>query len=226
MLSIKVVLVDDHPAMIAGVAHELGLSGTIKVQGHASNSTELVEMLESTPCDVVVSDYSMPAGKYGDGITLFNFISRRFPEVKLVVLTMLDNPAILGSLDDLGIRAIVSKSDAVSHLIPAIHAAHTGGKYHSPVVDAVLKVRTALRTNASAPAALSPREAEVVRLFVSGMTVNEISERLSRSKQTISTQKIRAIEKLGLAGDTDLVRYAMEHGWVTSSQKPPDSTAE
>ncbi|GAB1845670.1 response regulator transcription factor [Achromobacter xylosoxidans] len=220
MLSIKVVLVDDHPAMIAGVAHELGASSTIRLQGRASNSTELVEVLESMPCDVVVSDYSMPAGKYGDGITLFRFIARRFPKVKLVVLTMLDNPAILGSLDDLGIRAIVSKSDAVSHLIPAIHAAHTGGTYHSPVVDAVLKARTALRTTTRAPAELSPREAEVVRLFVSGLTVNEISERLSRSKQTISTQKTRAIEKLGLSGDTDLVKYALEHGWITSSQPP------
>lgn len=223
MWSINVVLVDDHPAMIAGVAHELGSSSTIKLQGNASNSTELVALLESTPCDVVVSDYSMPAGEYGDGITLFRFIARRFPQVKLVVLTMLDNPAILGSLDDLGVRAIVSKSDAVSHLIPAIHAAYTDGKYHSPVVDAVLKLRTAQRANTDTPAALSPRESEVVRLFVSGMTVNEIAERLNRSKQTISTQKTRAIEKLGLSGDTDLVRYAMEHGWVTSSQASPEN---
>lgn len=223
MWNINVVLVDDHPAMIAGVAHELESSPTIKLQGNASNSTELVALLETTPCDVVVSDYSMPAGEYGDGITLFRFIGRRFPQVKLVVLTMLDNPAILGSLDDLGVRAIVSKSDAVSHLIPAIHAAYTDGKYHSPVVDAVLKLRTAQRANADTPAALSPRESEVVRLFVSGMSVNEIAERLNRSKQTISTQKTRAIEKLGLSGDTDLVRYAMEHGWVTSSQAAPEN---
>ncbi|MBO9537914.1 response regulator transcription factor [Herbaspirillum sp.] len=222
MWSINVVLVDDHPAMIAGVTHELGSSPTIKLQGNAANSTELVALLEKTPCDVVVSDYSMPAGEYGDGITLFRFLGRRFPQVKLVVLTMLDNPAILGSLDDLGVRAIVSKSDAVSHLIPAIHAAYTDGKYHSPVVDAVLKLRTAQRANADKTAALSPREAEVVRLFVSGMSVNEIAERLNRSKQTISTQKTRAIEKLGLSGDTDLVRYAMEHGWVTSSQASPE----
>ncbi|MBR8402683.1 MULTISPECIES: LuxR C-terminal-related transcriptional regulator [Burkholderia cepacia complex] len=219
--SIGVVLADDHPGMIAGVVHELASVNTIELRGHVSNSTELVELLESTPCDVLVSDYAMPTGKYGDGITLFGFITRRFPDLKLVVLTMLDNPAILGSLDDIGVRAIVSKSDAVAHLIPAIHAAYTGGKYHSPTVVAVLKERTAQRANAEAPPALSPREMEVVRLFVSGMRVDDIAERLNRSKKTISTQKARAMEKLGFTSDTDLVKYAVEHGWLASSLGVP-----
>ncbi|KVO29213.1 LuxR family transcriptional regulator [Burkholderia ubonensis] len=219
--SISVVLADDHPAMIAGVSHELTLSNTIVLKGHATNSTDLVELLESKVCDVLVSDYAMPAGKHGDGISLFGFISRRFPDVKLVVLTMLDNPAILGSLDDLGVRGIVSKSDSVSHLVPAIHAVYTGGKYYSPTVDAVLKERGAQRGSATSTAELSPREMEVVRLYVSGMRVDDIAAQLNRSKKTISTQKARAMEKLGLARDTDLVKYAVEHGWLTSSQAPP-----
>lgn len=169
--SIGVVLADDHPGAIAGVAHEPSSVKTLVLKGKASNSTELVALLESTPCDVVVSDYAMPAGDYGDGVSLFSFIARRFPNVKLVVLTMLDNPAILGSLDELGVRAIVSNSDTLTHLVPAIHAAHTGGKYHSPVVAAALKERDAQRAKAQAPAELTPRETEVVRLFVSGMRV-------------------------------------------------------
>jgi len=221
VFSIGVVLADDHPGMIAGVTHELSSVNTIVLKGHAGNSTELVALLESTPCDVLVSDYAMPAGAYGDGISLFEFIGRRFPGVKLVVLTMLDNPAILGSLDDMGVRAIVSKADALGHLVPAIHAAHTGGKYHSPVVAAVLEARAAQRTNAQAPAELSPREMEVVRLFVSGMRVDDIAAQLSRSKKTISTQKNRAMEKLGVANDTELVKYGVERGWVTSSQVSP-----
>lgn len=219
--SIGVVLADDHPGMIAGVSHELSSVGTIVLKGQASNSTDLVKLLESTPCDVLVSDYAMPTGEYGDGITLFGFIGRRFPQVKLVVLTMLDSPAILGSLDDIGVRAIVSKSDAVSHLVPAIHAAHTGGKYHSPTVAVVLKEREAQRAAAPASAELSPRESEVVRLYVSGLRVDEIAERLNRSKKTISTQKSRAMEKLGLSRDADLFKYAAENGWLTSSQTPP-----
>jgi two-component system, NarL family, captular synthesis response regulator RcsB len=219
--SIGVVVADDHPGMIAGVSHELSSLSTIVLKGTAANSTDLVDVLESTSCDVLVSDYVMPGGKYGDGVALFGFINRRFPDVKLVVLTMLDNPAILGSLDDCGVRAIVSKSDAVSHLVPAIHAAYTGGKYHSPAVDAVLRDRTAQRAHPHTLAALSPREVEVVRMYVSGMKVDEIAAQLNRSKKTISTQKARAMGKLGLTRDTDLIKYGVENGLLTSSQVSP-----
>jgi len=80
-----------------------------------------------------------------------------------------------------------------------------------------------LSASAGAPASteLSPREAEVVRLYVSGLRVDEIAERLNRSKKTISTQKNRAMEKLGILRDADLFKYAAEHGWLTSSQTPP-----
>nr|WP_122173950.1 LuxR C-terminal-related transcriptional regulator [Burkholderia stabilis] len=222
-LRIGVVLADDHPGMIVGVSHELSRMKEIELKGHATNSTELVELLETTPCDVLVSDYAMPAGKYGDGIALFGFIRRRFPDVKLVVLTMLDNPAILGSLDDIGVRAIVSKADAVSYLFPAILAAHTGGiKYHSPTVADVLKDRETRLAHPNAKAELSLRETEVVRMFVSGMRVDDIAEKLNRSKKTISTQKARAMAKLGIKSDTDLIKYAVENGWETSSRATRD----
>ncbi|OMG70843.1 DNA-binding response regulator [Burkholderia ubonensis] len=217
-LVIDVVLADDHPGMIVGITHELSVFGTIRVRGCAHNSTELIELLESTPCDVIVSDYAMPAGKYGDGIQLFEFIGRRFPHVRLVVLTMFDNAAILGALDDLGVHGIVSKSDAVSHVAPAIHVAYSGSTFRSPTVAAVLAGRAMPRNRDAGPVKLSPREAEVVRLFVSGMRIDEIAEQLKRSKKTISTQKSRAMAKLGLSRDTDLVRYALEQGWLASSR--------
>ena len=219
MFNINVVLADDHPGMLAGVTHELSSVTTIVLKGQARNSTELMELLQSTPCDVLVSDYAMPAGDYGDGIALFELIGRRFPHIKLVVLTMLDTPAILLALDALGVRAVVSKSDAVSHLVPAIHAAYTGGTYHSPSVVNVLKARE----EQPATVELTKREAEVVRLFVSGLRVDDIAAQVRRSKKTISTQKARAMEKLGLTSDVELVKYGLEHGWLAASQAASDS---
>ncbi|MBU9297930.1 DNA-binding response regulator [Burkholderia multivorans] len=225
-LRIGVVLADDHPGMIVGVSHELSRMKEIELRGHAANSTELVELLETTPCDVLVSDYAMPGGQYGDGIALFSFIRRRFPDVKLVVLTMLDNAAILGALDDIGVRAIVSKADAVSYLFPAILTAHAGDlKFHSPTVSDVLKKREARLAKPNAKSELSLRETEVVRMFVSGMRVDDIAEKLNRSKKTVSTHKARAMEKLGIKSDTDLIKYAVEHGWETSSRARPDQDA-
>jgi len=139
-------------------------------------------------------------------------LQRRYPQLKLVVLTMLDNAAVMHTLVTLGIGGIVSKSDALAHLIPAIHAAHTGGKYYSPSAAKVIQGIDWNRRGGSAESVLSQRESEVVRLYASGLTVNEIAERLHRSKKTISTQKAKAMEKLGIEREVDLFRYAMENG--------------
>lgn len=139
--SLRVVLADDHPGMVAGVGHSLSSVGTIQLTGTALNSTELIRILDKGGCDVLVSDYSMPGNEHGDGIAFFAFLQRRYPSLKLVVLTMLDNPAVLGALRGQGIRCIVSKSDAISYLIPAIHAAATGGTYYSPSIQNSMRVR-------------------------------------------------------------------------------------
>lgn len=220
--SLRVVLADDHPGMIVGVKHDLSSVRTIQVIGTAGNSTELMRILDAGNCDVLVSDYSMPGNEHGDGIALFSFLQRRYPSLKLVVLTMLDNPAVFGALQGQGISCIVSKADAVSYLIPAIHAAATGGTYYSPSVEK--SMRDMERHVGRAQPSLSKRELEVVRLYASGLTVNEIAERVSRSKKTISTQKARAMQKLGIERDVDLLRYAMENGIVASASQPGSST--
>ncbi|CAB3798199.1 Transcriptional regulatory protein RcsB [Paraburkholderia ultramafica] len=216
-LTIRVVLADDHPAIISGVEHELLLDSTIQLVGAAKNSTELIALLATKACDVLVSDYAMPAGEYGDGIALFSLIQRRYPTVKLVVLTMLDNPAVLRAIVLQGIKCIVSKSDALTHIVPATHTAFIGGKYYSPRVEEIVQSIDWNRRGRGSTDVLSQRESEVVRLFASGLTVNEIAERLCRSKKTISSQKSKAMEKLGIEREVDLLRYAMETGLVPSA---------
>lgn len=220
---IRVILADDHPVMLRGIEHELSDVASIQLVGTARNSTELIALLASKKCDVLVSDYAMPAGEYGDGIALFSLIKRRYPDIKIVVLTMLDNPAVIRALVTQQVTCIVSKSDAVTHLVPAVHAVHHGGKYYSPTINEIVESIDWNRRGRGGSDILSQRESEVVRLFASGLTVNEIAERLSRSKKTISTQKTKAMEKLGIERDVDLFRYALENGLVTSSQKTPES---
>ncbi|WP_313319371.1 response regulator transcription factor [Stenotrophomonas sp.] len=216
-LKIRVVVADDHPGMIAGVRYELAQVPAIELVATAADSTELMQLLAAEACDVVVSDYAMPAGDFGDGMALFGLIRRRYPDLQLVVLTMLDNPAVLHTLVSGGVNCIVSKSDAVAHLAPAIHAAYKRGKYYSPTVAKVVGgIDWGVRSR-NPEGVLSQRESEVVRLYASGLTVNEIAERLHRSKKTISSQKAKAMEKLSIERDVDLLRYAIENGLVSSS---------
>lgn len=219
-IKISVLLADDHPGIISGIRHELSEEQGIRLDASVSNSTDLIKSLEEGCFDVLVSDYSMPKGAYGDGLHLFGYISRRFPDLGLVVLTMLDNSAILQALGLISNISIVSKADAVQHLVPAIHAAYTKGIYFSPAISEKMeKLRPLGPTGERRSAAfLSPKESEVVRLYAAGLRIDEIAEKLSRSKKTISTQKIRAMQKLGIKKDIDLMKYALECGWVTSSK--------
>lgn len=219
------MVADDHPAVRAGVQHTLATSSTVSVIGAARDSSELMEMLGRHPCEVLISDYSMPGGRFGDGITLFGLIRQRYPALKIVVLTMLESPGIVHSLLNLGIPAVLSKSDSLNHLLPAIHGAHANGRYLSPRIS---ELANALDRGDYGIHMLTRRELEVVRLFVSGLTINEIAERLHRSKKTISTQKGTAMLKLGLERDIELLRYGIESGLISASPSsgPAGATQE
>ncbi|SFW90602.1 MULTISPECIES: response regulator transcription factor [unclassified Burkholderia] len=206
--TIQIVLADDHPAIISGLLHTLKKHRTVNVVGSAANSTELIAQLAAHRCDVLVSDYAMPGGDYGDGITLFSFLRRRYPETRIVVLTMIDNAGVIRALLKLGIECILSKADATDHLLAAVHGAYANGRYFSPTIAKVVW-QIDIEQPATSARELTSREAEVVRLFVSGMSINEIAAHLKRSKQTISSQKNNAMRKLGIERDTDLIKYSI-----------------
>ncbi|WP_431823650.1 response regulator [Burkholderia sp. F1] len=213
--SVRVMVADDHPASALGMSQALQGNSTIKLVNAVSNSTELVAALDAQPSDVLVLDYVMPGGKYGDGLVLLSFLQRRYPALRIVTITMIDNPSVLRAIQRQGVSCILSKSDAISHLIGAVHAAYVGANYMSPFVKQLLQ------DNDAAPVAraLTTREIEVVRLFGAGYTVGEIATQLHRSKQTISSQKSSAMKKLGIVRDADLIRYADEG----NVQDPPAS---
>ncbi|MBJ9963388.1 response regulator [Burkholderia seminalis] len=203
---VRVMVADDHPSSALGMSQALAGSSTIKLLGTVSNSTDLVAMLDEQQSDVLVVDYVMPGGKYGDGLALLSFLQRRYPALRLVTITMIDNPSVLLAIQKQGVGCILSKSDAISHLVGAVHAAFVGANYLSPFVKKLLEdcqPSAGVRT-------LTAREIEVVRLYGAGLTVGEIAVQLHRSKQTISSQKSSAMKKLGIVRDADLIRYASE----------------
>ncbi|CAB3635458.1 response regulator [Achromobacter pestifer] len=203
---IRVIVADDHPAVALGVSYELGLDPAIDVIGCVENSTDLIARLESQECDVVVSDYTMPGGKYGDGLGLISLLRRRYPALHIAVLTMVSNPTLIRALLGYENLCVLSKSDSTAHIINAVHAMFQGRTYHSPTIQHMAANQAFSLTRAR----LTKREAEIVRLFCAGATVTEISERSHRSVQTVSSQKRSAMRKLGLERDADLIRYGVD----------------
>lgn len=186
---IKVIIADDHPVILFGATQALLKFPEIEVIGQARQSTELIQLLQKSPCDVVVSDLAMPGGQYGDGMPLLGYIGRQFPTVRIVVLTMLENPALLKRLRKVGVTAVINKSDDLSHIGLAIVHVMRGQGYIGPSVRLALDSMGLSASDQQRDVVLSKRELEVVRLFVSGMTITEIAAQLKRSIKTISTQK-------------------------------------
>jgi len=220
-MKIRLMLADDHPALLSGIKHDLSVVPTLELVGEAADSGQLVKMLESRPCDVLITDYAMPGGEYGDGLTLLSYLRRTWPALKIVVFTTIENPAITREIAKLGVHSVLSKAHDTSHLISAVHAVFAGATYfRAPARDAEDAVPDPSLAKNPRAQTLSTRETEVIRLFVSGMSVNEIADQLHRTKQTISAQKTRAMRKLGIDRDADLFRFAYESGIGVATDGP------
>ncbi|WP_369040351.1 response regulator [Stenotrophomonas maltophilia] len=220
-MTIRIAIADDHPVILAGLTRALSREPLIDVIGSAEDSSALLELLGTTPVDVLVTDYSMPGGAYGDGASLIGLIGRRFPRLPIVVLTGIENPHVLANIGRAGVTCIVAKADPIDDMVRAINAATQQGSYLSPSIQAQLRL-----AKATDHASLTRRESEVLRLFAEGLSLMEIAGRLQRSRQTINSQKRSGMTKLGLNGNADLYQYAVTHGWVSASQATRSATRD
>ena len=212
MTTIRVMLADDHPLIVFAVRETLCRNLGFTVVAEATNPQALMENLAKVDCDVLVTDFSMPFPAAPDGLVMLNAIRSRFPAVRVVVLTMLENPGLMTSMRKAGALGILNKRDDMRELAAAVVAAfqrraHLG----SSVQREIAKLEIAAPID-SAIKILSPREMEVVRLYVGGMTTSEVARYLHRSINTVSTQKHSAMRKLGVKNDSELFNYALEHG--------------
>ncbi|WP_244137516.1 response regulator transcription factor [Burkholderia pyrrocinia] len=208
----RIVIADCQPAVIAGVAYELRREPDIEIVGTTRSRGGLAEALERGDCDVIISDL-MPLPDSGDhcaGITMLASLQSQHPDIGLVIFTMIDNPGVISSLLAQRISCVFSKRDDLDKMPEAIRVARARGGYLSPAIASIIRRNETDGASSGDFQALTPRELEVTRLFVSGMTINEIAARLNRRKQTVSAQKHNAMRKLGIGRDVDLIRYAID----------------
>jgi two-component system, NarL family, captular synthesis response regulator RcsB len=214
LMPARVILADDHPIVAAGVRQLLEQDSTTSVVHVASSTEDLMRTLASTPCDLLITDFSMPGNAVPDGLSMLGTIRRKWPDLAVVVLTRISNPAVLRSIRDTGVRGLINKSDALSELPQAVLSVLNGRTYIAKAAMSLLESAEATLAT-SAEAALSPKETEVLRMFASGMSVKDISQQLNRSSKTISNQKLSAMEKLGIKSDVEIFAYASSHGMLS-----------
>ncbi len=213
---LRVILADDHPLILMGIRELLSRDINLSVESVASSPSELVEQLQANPPDAVITDYSMPGDEqYGDGLRFISYLRRRFPQVKLIILTMVSNPMIISSLYDAGVQGVVLKQDELSEALVALHLLRQGVKYY-PADFKQDHSKTMLASSVQDRLeSLSPREFEVLRLFAMGDSISSIAEKLNRSIKTISAQKTSAMRKLNVHNNQDLIAFCTQNSLFT-----------
>lgn len=209
--TLRIILADDHPIFLIGLRVVLEQDNSAQVIAQAGSPGELLQLLYSEVCDVVVTDFMMPTPQQNDGLRLLERIRRDFPELPIVVVTTLNNAALFKSILQLNIQGLLGKASVASELPAAIAKVRQRQAYLSDSVRRTLLEAEDHGTDLSA-SKLSPREQEVMRMLAAGQSVMSIASHLNRSKQTVSAQKISAMRKLGLANDAALFLYLQENG--------------
>jgi two-component system capsular synthesis response regulator RcsB len=203
---VKIVLADDHPVFTAGVRNYLDHVPDCEVVASVTSSDALVRCLESTPCDLVITEFSMPMVRVSDGLHLLSYIRRHHPQTWLVVLTMNAFPVVLYQIVNSGVNGLLHKSDEIPEIGKTIR--HLGNSspipYMGPSFQALLLNGIDGQIQSGIP---SPRETEVLRLYAAGNSLRDIAESLHKSVKTVSLQKASAMKKLGLENDIELGRY-------------------
>lgn len=212
----RIVICDDHPVVVLGVKAILaGYGENFRVVGEANSGQQLLELLANQPCDLLITDFSMPGKSHqDDGLSMLRRLRAAWPDLLIIVLTMVRNPALLQSMLKLGVQGIVDKAGMVAELLQATQAVSAGRSYVSArhKAEAGGALRRADITAGLPGTALSVREAEVVRLYAGGMSITQIADATNRSVKTISKQKSDAMRKLGLESNHDLVEFARANG--------------
>ncbi|HEY7431731.1 MAG TPA: response regulator transcription factor [Streptosporangiaceae bacterium] len=204
-MTIRVLIVDDHPVVREGVRAMLAAEPDIEVAGQAGSGEEAVTFAREKPCDVVLMDLRMPGT---DGVAATSRILAADPSARVVVLTTYETDADILRAVEAGAAGYLLKDAPPADVANAIRAAARGETVLAPSVAArlVTHVRQPQRES------LSAREVEVLRLVARGLTNAEIGRRLYISEATVKTHLLRLFGKLGVSDRTAAVTTAIERG--------------
>jgi two-component system, NarL family, response regulator NreC len=215
-MPVRVIIVDDHGILRAGLYALLNGEPGIEVIGEASSGEEGLQLVAQNPPDVVLMDISMPGIS---GLEATRLIRSRYPGTRVLILTIHDDKALLQEALQAGAGGYILKRAVKSELLSAIQAVAKGDLYIHPSMTRALLTEVSSgqgAENGSAQAAepelLTRRELEVLQLIVQGHTSSQIAEKLNISPRTVEFHRANIMSKLNIKNRVGLVRYAAENG--------------
>ena len=208
-MTVRIVLADDHAIVREGLKRIVGDVEDFQVVGEAADGTAVIKAVRELDFDVLVLDLSMPGRS---GMELIKLVKAEKPRLRILVLSMHQEMQYAVRAIKSGASGYLTKETAPGQLEQAIRKIATGGAYISAEVAEQLALGAMPGGEGLPHENLSDREFEVFRLLVAGDGVTDIAHKLNLSVKTVSTHKANLMQKLGLANQTELVRYAIKHG--------------
>ncbi|MGZ3865188.1 MAG: response regulator [Bacteroidia bacterium] len=207
----KILIADDHAIVRKGLTQVLLEEFPDVEITEASNGIEVIDVVKKKIWDCILIDISMPGR---NGLELLKQIRDFGIKAPVLVITMHSEEQYAVRVLKAGASGFINKDTAMEELITAIHKVLSGKKYIS--ASLAEKLADGFDAQASKPAneLLSDREMQVLQMLASGKTVGHVAEEISLSVNTISTYRTRILEKLGLANNAELMRYAIDNGLV------------
>jgi two-component system response regulator NreC len=207
---IRVVVVDDHAVVRAGLRLLLDAEDDIETVGEAGDAREAVFEVRSSKPDVILMDVGLGSGK--SGIDAAPDVLHEAPDAKVLMLSMQDDPRYVREAFAAGASGYVLKEAADSELVTAVRQVAGGTRYVDPAMGARIATADAEAERAAAKDPLSERESEVLRLLALGHTNQEIAKTLFISVRTAETHRAHIMQKLRISTRAELVRYAIAQG--------------
>lgn len=219
MAKLRVFLADDHAVVREGLKALINGQAGMEVVGEAADGRTACARAREMRPDVVVMDVSMPEM---NGVQATRQLRSQCPDVKVLALTVHEERSYLRDLIEAGAAGYILKRSAAEDLVHAVQVVARGDVYLDPSVTAVVlgKLSRTRPPNDTSGLELSDRETEVLQLIAQGHSNKEIAGRLKISIKTVETYKARSMEKLGLTGRADIVRFALQKGWLKDTGRP------
>ena len=208
---ISVLLTDDHMLVRSGIRRLLEDSQQVKIIGEADCGEDSVQLAQELNPDVILMDVNMPGI---GGVEACRRILQRNPQQKIIVLTIHNEQTFPKRMLEIGAKGYLTKDCEVDEMLNAIRQVHNGGAYITPSIAQQLALSLLPGNEHNPIDRLSRREFQVMLMISHGLTNAEISDKLCLSPKTISTYRLRLLEKLGAQNEVDLIKIAVEQGIV------------
>lgn len=204
----RILITDDHAVVRQGLKQILAEEFKMAEFGEASNVQEAIEKVWKEPWDVVVLDITMPGRS---GLEVLKEIKKSRPKLPVLMLSMHPEDQFAVRLLKIGASGYMTKESAPNELVGAVRKVMAGGRYVSPTLAEKMAAYLAVDVQTPPHERLSDREFLVLRLIASGKTPTAIARDLGLSVKTISTYRMRILEKMTMANNSELTHYAIQN---------------